>query len=107
MIENAERWIARTTKHEHKVAKLIELPRWGVDDLPRFGAIQEGWVNYCGAATWIGSCPTCGASLRLMGQQIQGLYSEVAKCDARCTSARGNHCECQCAGKNHGSDHAA
>lgn len=25
------------------------------------------------------------------------------KCDARCTSAKGNNCECSCGGVNHGS----
>lgn len=25
------------------------------------------------------------------------------RCDARCTSARGNNCECQCSGQFHGS----
>ncbi len=46
-------------------------------------------------------CP-CGA-IRTMNR-LNGRLSET-KCSVRCTSATGPNCECQCAGKAHGSDH--
>jgi hypothetical protein len=35
---------------------------------------------------------------------VKGFVTEHV-CDARCTSATGFNCECQCGGKNHGADH--
>ena len=35
---------------------------------------------------------------------IVGVLNPDKKCDARCTGAAGNHCECACGGKNHGRD---
>jgi hypothetical protein len=37
------------------------------------------------------------------GRAIKAVIS-THPCDVRCTSARGNLCECSCGGKNHGQD---
>lgn len=51
----------------------------------------------------IHSCPICGARLK----QVAGVRGRVTdtKCGARCTSAMGPNCDCECGGKNHGADH--
>jgi len=49
-------------------------------------------------------CPECGCNLP-KGGQVKGHYSESRKCDARCTGAKGQDCECQCNGANHGINH--
>jgi hypothetical protein len=46
------------------------------------------------------TCGKCGKRIRLQG--VAGRYSADTKCDARCWNAKGNNCECQCAGRNHG-----
>ena len=51
----------------------------------------------------VAKCPDC--QTWQYGKEIIGSYKESCKCDTRCTSARGNKCECQCAGANHGSDY--
>lgn len=44
----------------------------------------------------------CGQVVKL--RAIFGNTSSK-RCDARCTSATGPNCDCQCGGKNHGGDH--
>jgi hypothetical protein len=43
---------------------------------------------------------------RISWSMVKGTVAPEHKCDIRCTSARGNNCECSCGGKNHGKDHA-
>jgi hypothetical protein len=45
----------------------------------------------------------CGRALTTW-KQVQGKAS-ARKCSARCTNATGPDCECECVGRNHGSDH--
>ena len=45
-------------------------------------------------------CPRHGRSFRW--ELVQGAYSHGIRCDARCQYARGPHCDCSCAGANHG-----
>jgi hypothetical protein len=40
------------------------------------------------------------------GRAIKAVIS-THPCDERCTSAKGNLCECSCGGKNHGADYRA
>jgi hypothetical protein len=63
-----------------------------------------------GAVSWSLACPTCQtethwATHGIGLKKIDGYLNEGKKCDARCTSATGPTCECQCAGENHGADH--
>lgn len=59
------------------------------------------WASNNPAAALVTSCRGCGRRLRSF-DPVAGTYSESRKCDARCTSAMGPRCECQCQGKNHG-----
>jgi len=36
------------------------------------------------------------------GRPITARYSANRRCDDRCVYARGDDCECQCGGRNHG-----
>jgi hypothetical protein len=45
----------------------------------------------------------CGRLMAANG--LKGTTSDTP-CDARCTGATGHNCECQCSGRNHGSDYA-
>lgn len=47
-------------------------------------------------------CPSCNRTI--YGDLVKGTYSEKHKCGKKCTQATGTNCECQCAGRNHGSD---
>lgn len=47
---------------------------------------------------------TCGKSCEF--KRLRGSLNVEKKCGARCMSATGNDCECQCAGRNHGANHA-
>lgn len=48
-------------------------------------------------------CPECGTpSTKISFIKITGTYSEDAKCDPSCISAKGHICVCKCAGANHG-----
>jgi len=49
-------------------------------------------------------CPNCH-SRHVEGNVVKGTYSESYKCDARCMNAKGEDCQCQCAGANHGINH--
>lgn len=49
-------------------------------------------------------CPKCGGN-NTRSDLINGKFSAKQPCNARCTSALGPDCECQCAGENHGIDH--
>lgn len=104
-----QRYIATTSKHEHKftVSILVDLDTLNGHDYSRSWTEQSGWTEYCGTAVWYGPCPTCGRNVLLTGHAVIGRYKADRKCDARCTSANGHDCECQCGGKNHGADHAA
>lgn len=44
----------------------------------------------------------CGAPVKMT--QIQGRVTDT-KCGARCTSATGPVCDCECGGNRHGEDH--
>lgn len=94
-----------TSKHEHPFSMSIVCD---VNTLPEYDygkTQQSGWVEHCGTAAWIGDCRTCGKRVSLIAKQVLGRYSEERKCDARCTSAKGHNCECQCGGKMHGADY--
>jgi hypothetical protein len=52
-----------------------------------------------GHSRFFASC-WCGAHAEF--RKVEGHYSAVKKCDARCLAAKGNCCECSCAGANHG-----
>lgn len=60
-----------------------------------------GWVYNSPEAAAVAACRGCGRRLRNF-EPVAGIYSAGRKCDARCTSARGPRCECQCEGRNHG-----
>lgn len=52
-------------------------------------------------------CAICSAQLTFMGEVVgtAGMGGEEPEpCDARCTSARGPNCSCECGGANHGHD---
>lgn len=64
----------------------------------------------------VGTCPQCGAGVgatapgkvtcrecghRVTAELVRGRYSDVGLCNDACMYARGNDCECQCAGANH------
>ena len=54
-----------------------------------------------------GKCGACGGRIEFMGRTERSRLvrdSERCPCDARCTSARGPSCDCQCGGENHGSN---
>jgi hypothetical protein len=46
-------------------------------------------------------CPNCHTK-HIDGNVVKGTYSESHKCDARCMNAKGQDCECSCAGASHG-----
>lgn len=48
-------------------------------------------------------CPEC-MSTRVTHDRVVGQQTSKP-CDARCTGAKGNKCECACGGKHHGEDH--
>lgn len=56
------------------------------------GRVREGYDGVC----------ACGG--QCVSARIKGIVSEHV-CDARCSSATGPNCECQCGGRNHGKDH--
>lgn len=49
-------------------------------------------------------CPACGQTIQLT--KIDGAVNPSIRCNARCLSATGPHCECACGGENHGGQHA-
>jgi len=49
-------------------------------------------------------CPLCDSYLP-KSTRVNGHYSEKRVCNARCLTATGGDCECQCSGKNHGANH--
>lgn len=68
------------------------------------------WIQSCGGGrptvyggdVEMGICPNCS---RMMSYgALEARISPAHKCDVRCTSARGNSCECSCGGRNHGAD---
>ena len=50
-------------------------------------------------------CRKCGAPQ--WAKPVRGKFSAKHVCSAKCMSSHGTICECSCAGKNHGSAHAA
>lgn len=48
-------------------------------------------------------CRSCGRHISTW-TKVQGRFSPARQCDDRCTSATGYKCECQCGGRNHGSN---
>lgn len=70
-----------------------ELPRmnerpYDSDRAAALCACGNQWVEYMGRA----------------GKQRLEKDAKACPCDARCTAARGPQCDCQCGGKNHGSN---
>lgn len=59
------------------------------------------WTYNDDSAATVTACRGCGRRLRSF-ERVAGTYSEARRCDARCTSAKGPRCECQCEGANHG-----
>lgn len=57
------------------------------------GSIVEGYESL-----WV----HCLCDRPLEFKRMHGRHSETKKCGARCLSATGPNCECQCGGKNHG-----
>jgi hypothetical protein len=54
-----------------------------------------------------GECGACDGRIEYLGQVQRDYLARTelrVPCDARCTSAIGPHCECQCGGVNHGSN---
>jgi hypothetical protein len=51
-------------------------------------------------------CPLCTSYLP-KGTRVNGHYSAKRACSARCLSATGPDCDCQCAGASHGANHLA
>lgn len=47
---------------------------------------------------------TCICGKHAAGTRIKAVVTNHV-CDARCTSATGHQCECQCGGKNHGAQY--
>ena len=41
----------------------------------------------------------------IVWRPVNGSYSQVHVCDARCMNATGTNCECSCGGENHGRGH--
>lgn len=68
-------------------------------------AIGGGKPTVYGGDTEMGLCSCCGKAMTY--GKLEGHYDPTHKCDARCTSARGHNCECQCGGVNHGAGWAA
>jgi hypothetical protein len=52
------------------------------------------------------ACTGCGGT-GCTFDVVRGTFSESVKCGAKCRSAVGPACECQCGGENHGSGHPA
>lgn len=50
-------------------------------------------------------CRKCGAPK--IASVVRGKFSTKHECNAKCLASTGTICECSCAGKNHGSAHAA
>ena len=51
-------------------------------------------------------CRDRGYQWAITCKRIEGHQNDAITCSAKCTSATGPNCECQCAGANHGSGHA-
>lgn len=73
------------------------------------GRVSYGWKSQH-ASIWTAKakapdikCAKC--LLKATGKLIVGKFSESVACDARCTSATGPNCTCECGGANHGADH--
>src|SRR6266567_3987359 len=49
-------------------------------------------------------CPKCTCTLP-NGTKVHGTYNAGHKCNKRCSSAKGDNCDCSCGGKLHGSDY--
>lgn len=66
-------------------------------------AVEVEYVNDIHA----GENGRCGVCRRWTSnhQLVVGVSKPSVKCSARCTSARRGDCECECVGRNHGSDH--
>jgi len=52
------------------------------------------------------TCTGCGGHLATF-KVVQGSFAAGIKCGGKCRNAVGPSCDCQCAGQNHGSGHAA
>lgn len=60
----------------------------------------DGKVYRVGNEGFFARCPNRHAFFKL--RRVEGTYSEVHQCDARCLNAKGWKCTCSCGGMNHG-----
>ncbi len=104
LVSMSKRYIAATHTHAHRFAVSAELDAQTLTQ----DRAATGWLfdTNMQEVYWRGACPQCSSIVRLHAHPVRGKKS-TGHCDDRCTSATGFNCECQCAGKNHGSDHAA
>ena len=69
-----------------------------------FGSVHDAYAGRNGLSVdkwgeFVATC-TCGAVRRV--KAVRGVFSAKHKCSAKCLSATGHDCECECGGKNHG-----
>ena len=76
--------------------------------------VVSGWVSVHASASGEVVVSNGSAVVKCRGcwrthlaSPVRGRYRADKRCDARCTSAIGHKCECQCGGKNHGAGHEA
>jgi len=51
---------------------------------------------------WGNVVATCACGLVRVVRPVRGVFSAAHKCSAKCLSATGHDCQCECGGKNHG-----
>ncbi len=82
----------------------------GFSRMDASGSVLPGgiWIQACGGGPPTiyggdlenGICSDCQKMMSF--GELKAIFRPDHKCDARCTSARGHHCECSCGGANHG-----
>lgn len=101
----AERWIYRCKCGETRRVEASYDWIETTSQLPDGGRIyREVTRRYTGERPGAVKC-ACGRMV--YGAPVKGTLNEHKKCGARCYNAKGGDCDCQCAGANHGSGHAA
>jgi hypothetical protein len=83
---------------------VFQLPG-GALGLAHCNSWAHGLLVNCPACAAAGKRDPLGNPRRVLLAPVLGRYNASKKCDGRCTSATGHNCECQCGGRNHGSDH--
>src|SRR2546429_517030 len=94
-------WKCRFTKCKHVWAYDYQF-----DSLnQKFRILEDGSKRYL-SSDYMGDlrCPECTCTLP-KSNEVHGHYSAGHKCNKRCSSAIGDNCDCQCAGRNHGADY--